>query len=353
MASPFPFTLRHFFLGALSREEVSSACLAMLLEGSPEFRRHFFALILPDEVEALAARDWSVGVEADHVDVHLAADGIVVLIENKLGSGAKQVGQLLRYYEQQRLRSPTARIIAVYLAPRQMGQDEVERVCDSADFQSARGDCCTHLSWDELARLPDSLTDPHEAWVRSTIEHISTAITQAYIAKYERSGDRKTLRDLMDRAAERLRKTSQTAFGRWPGKAMEEIFSWRTAISLSTAIPFDVIDEPPYPIVNLYDASGNLCLKQRTFVSLAKKVRKSSAMAQWWCTFAAQESIVIPGVGMHLKTGTGKDAFYECYLPLVGSPQAIEDSVVASWIALESFINAELIRAGLGKNLLS
>jgi hypothetical protein len=63
--------LTHFFEGTLHKEEVSSTFLAMVLEGVPRFRSHFFRLVVPDEEISLDKRQWRVTVEQERVDVRM------------------------------------------------------------------------------------------------------------------------------------------------------------------------------------------------------------------------------------------------------------------------------------------
>lgn len=344
--TPFSFSLRHFFQGGMSREEAASACLAMLLEGSEAFRQHFFSLVLPAEAQQLAAGKWEVHVEVDAVDVWLAADDLVILIENKLCSGAKQAGQLLRYYLHQRARFPNKRIVAIYLAPRQVGLDEVER---TRLMLGASSDLAIHLSWKQLAQLPPSFSDPHPEWIKSILDQISAAIDAAYVSKYRREGERKILRDLVDQAAVRIKATSTIGLKRWSGKGIEELFSTRTAISVSTGILFPFVEQPPYTVLGVVSESGHMNVNLRTYLSLAKKVRKSSPLAAWWKSLATDNAIEVPGLGRHLCQN---HSYLEYTQELNGDEAAVENALVQTWQQLSQFIDGELQRAGLGPNTL-
>lgn len=347
MTSSFSFSLRHFFQGGMSREEAASACLAMLLEGSEAFRQHFFALVLPAEASQLAARNWEVHVEVDAVDVWLAADDMVVLIENKLCAGAKQVGQLLRYYQHQRARFPNKRIVAIYLAPRQVGLDEVDRTQLTLGGPT---DLAVHLSWKQLAQLPTSFSDPHPEWIKSILDQISAAIDAAYASKYRREGERKILRDLVDQAAVRIKSISTIGLKRWSGKGIEELFSTRTAISVSTGIVFPFVDEQPYPVVGVVSEDGQIKVKLRTYLSLAKKVRKSSPIANWWKNMIVSESLDVPGLGRH---ACQNHSYLEFSQDLNGDEAAVENALVESWRILNQFVDNELLLVGITANALT
>jgi hypothetical protein len=103
--------LKHFFAGNLSKELVASAFLATLLEARAGFRAFIFAQMGCEEAMKLAQAEWIVRVGAESVDVRLDAtrEGWVLLVENKISPGSMQLGQLLRYYQNQIAREPRSR----------------------------------------------------------------------------------------------------------------------------------------------------------------------------------------------------------------------------------------------------
>lgn len=154
--------LTHFFQGSLGREEVASAFLAMALEGCHRFRDYFLSLVAsPELADSLKQRKWRLSVEANSVDVRMESDDIVILIENKISSAPKKKGQLLRYYTAERARPPDRTIVCLYLAPGEVGQDEVLRVKSSPHFRSSR-DYAQQVSWDAVSNYetaPDDVVD--------------------------------------------------------------------------------------------------------------------------------------------------------------------------------------------------
>ena len=104
---------------------MASAFLATLLDYDEAFRQAFLGLVLNDPTID-DPEGWAVRVEEDRVDVTIESPTTYVLIEDKIGSGAKQHAQLLRYYETAVRARPAKRIVAVYLAPGGIGMDEVE-----------------------------------------------------------------------------------------------------------------------------------------------------------------------------------------------------------------------------------
>ena len=160
----------HFFESTLRREEVASAFLAMALEGVPSFRQYFFQLVLPNEKESLTERDWRIAVEQERVDIRMQSLDTVVLIENKVAAGAKQQGQLLRYYLEEKKRNPLPRIVAVFVAPGQIGQDEITRITDSSEFNTSGADVALHVSWDDIIQYPSHTDQQFVSLVRNGID---------------------------------------------------------------------------------------------------------------------------------------------------------------------------------------
>lgn len=96
-----------FFKGKLSREESASAYLATLLDQIPEFR-----VATLDKAGILEpGGPCTILTELREVDIRLdyPEAETVVLIENKIRSGALQVDQLSRYYQQERAANPNSR----------------------------------------------------------------------------------------------------------------------------------------------------------------------------------------------------------------------------------------------------
>ena len=191
----------HFFEGMLKKEEAASAFLAMALEGVPSFRHHFFAAAgIPDEwLGRLQADTWEPArVERDRVDVRLASSTHVVLIENKIQSGAKQKGQLLRYYRRERKQSDRI-VLAVYLAPGGMGIDEVEAVEEvAAEARKSLvhlNDRALHVPWARIIAYLPHTPDHDEALVQDGLRAIGEAIERAKQEVYG-GEERAKLRDL-------------------------------------------------------------------------------------------------------------------------------------------------------------
>lgn len=333
--------LAHFFQGSLRREEVTSAFLAMALEGVPTFRRYFFQLVLPDEGVALAERPWNVEVEKDYMDVRMDGGDTIVVIENKVNPGAKQQGQLLRYYKKERTEKPGAWIIAIYVAPRQMGVDEVDLVRESSEFRADGNDRAEHLSWEELAGYVPSAGDCYETLVGEGLNEIRSLIHDAEREKYPPEGDRGVIRNIVDRALTLLQERTTVTLSRWSGRVIEEILTAGTNVTMWLDAVFDAEDEPPFRTINTRDNSGQICITIRSQFKLAGKVKKTSDLAGWWGTKMDTKVIEVPGIGPHRLR---EDGWFAHQGPVSGTQE---------WISLELAKTGEALLRALSDHLSS
>ncbi len=137
--------LTYFFKGTIRKEQIASAFLATLFNEKPSFREFFFQTAFPTESAALSGHAWKVEIEANLVDVRLSSVNTVAIIENKIRAGAKQKGQLLRYYQEEKERGRDQRLLAVYLAPGHVGASEIAGL-----KPELRGDDrAVHVSWED------------------------------------------------------------------------------------------------------------------------------------------------------------------------------------------------------------
>ena len=189
--------LRHFFENMVRREETASAFLETLLNSTR----------LPGQVPHRggwrssldSAGPWRVSVEEGRIDVSLESDAARVLIENKIAAGAMQQGQLLRYYLRAVDEVPDKRIVVIYLAPRDMGRVEVDRVAQDATFSVRASDLARHTSWAAVARIIDELPEGEAGWFAHTgIREVERAIRLADVVKYPPIGERAVVRQIVD-----------------------------------------------------------------------------------------------------------------------------------------------------------
>lgn len=339
--------LTHFFKGNLRREESTSAFLAMALEGVPKFRRHFFEKILPNEAASLSERIWDVSVEKDWVDVRMNTDGLIVIIENKVNSGAKRQEQLLEYYNKARQADDSSKIIAVYLAPGQTGLDEVVRVRDSAQFRS--NDSAEHLSWEKLIAYSSDPADIRDDLVQSGLNSVKEIIEEARRGIYIAEGDRGTIRDMVNHArdlvAQELAKKGVTlSLQRWSGKDFEQILTVRTNISLWLDAVFEVEEEPPFSPLNLHNQAGGMEIWVRSQFRLAEKIRKTNPLlAHWWTQNMGSEGYNVSGVGWHTQDEKG---WFIYKREIHGTEESISESLAGTAVAIIDGLSNLLFRGG-------
>ena len=339
----------HFFEGTLRREEVASAFLAMALEGVPSFRQYFFKLILPNEKEALTERDWRIAVEQDRVDVRMQSLDTVFLIENKVSAGAKQQGQLLRYNLEEKKRNLVPRIVAVCVAPGQIGLDEITRLTDSSEFNDSGSDLALHVSWDDIILYPSNTDQPSDCIIRDGLDEIQRVIKENQTVKYVREGDRGLIRDIADQAIILLGDRTTIPLRRWSGKDIEEILTVSTNVTVWLDLVFQIEEEPPFSPLNVSDKDGLFHLTVRSQFKLAGKIKKASALAQWWHQRLMTKTLDVPGVGEHHLEANG---WYVHSRLLSGDKETIAAlfaetgyaalDTLSSWLSADGFdINAE------------
>lgn len=334
--------LSHFFEGKLGREEVASAILAMALEGIPRFRNHFFKLVAPDEYNSLSQQQWSVKVEVRQVDVRMETEDTIVLIENKISAGAKQTNQLLRYYLRERKHNPKTRLILVYLAPGQIGKDEIERVTDSSEFKGRADDLVQHLSWETLAQYSSQDENIQDIILRNGLDEIQRVIDEARLQKYSREGERGILCDIVKRALIKIsEKTNVSLMGPWAGRENEQIYTSSTNITMWLDSLFKAETEPPYAPINLCDDKGLFRFTIRSQFKLAGKVNKD--IKEWWRQQAQAKFMDIPGVGTHYLQ---EDGWLVHSQAISGSEEAIEKGLVDTGVAVLGELSKKLSSAG-------
>ncbi|BCS31410.1 hypothetical protein TBR22_A06110 [Luteitalea sp. TBR-22] len=328
----------HFFTGKMSREEAASAFLAMALEGSTGFRTHFL-----DQIEApddSASREWAISVEDARVDLTLRAAGHVILIENKVDSGAVRTGQLLGYYNGEVKRSPDSRITVVMLAPGGVGSREVDGVKSCADMRArSLTDRVIGASWADLIEYP---ADDGEKWVRDGLDAIRRAIEKAASAAYPAVGSRLELRKITDAAAVGLRTRGTTGVMRWSAKDKEALVLTGMNVTANVWLQFTCSEAPGAPVIDAPDASGRwTTLRLHTKVKPLGALKARSALKQWWKEPLAKGSLSL-GPGMELT-------------PVGGGWLGTSRSVEGDAAALSNLLVTETERlvAALGDHLAS
>jgi hypothetical protein len=337
--------LAHFFEGKLGREEVSSAFLAMALDSVPRFREHFFKLVAPDEYDSLSRRLWSVKVEKRQIDVHMETDDTIVLIENKVAAASKQTNQLLRYYLEEMKHNPKARIILVYLAPRQVGKSEIVRVADSSEFQTRTADIVQHLSWENLSEYVPQKGDIYDGMMRNWLDEVLRIINEKSGGKYSREGDREVIRNIVKEALIKLRKDTGLNLKPWSGES-ETIYTAGTNITIYIAALLELEKEPPFRIQNTRDEFGSLVITIQSKFKMAGKIRKSSDIAKWWGQQIESKIMEIPGIGTHYLQEDRLDGVLLYNQIISGDEKVIEKALVDTGAAVIEALSEKLSSAG-------
>jgi len=304
-------------------------------------------MVLPNEAASLSERVWDVSVEKDWVDVRMNADGLIVIIENKVNSGAKRQEQLLEYYNRTRRTVPSSRIIAVYLAPGQIGVDEVVRVRDSAQFRS--DDRAEHLSWEEILAYSSDPADIRDDLVQSGLSSVKEIIEEARHGIYFAEGDRGTIRDMVNHARDLVaqgfeKKEPILSLQRWSGKDFEQILTVRTNISIWLDAVFEVEEEPPFSPLNLYNQAGEMGIRVRSQFKLAEKVRKTnSLLAHFWTQNMGSAGYDVSGVGRHTQD---KKGWFSHEREIHGTEESISKCLAGTAVAVIEGLSNLLSREG-------
>lgn len=295
-----------FFEGKLACEEVASAFFASLLDQQADVRNELFDILAEYVGQELAAsfkvKLWRpVRVEVRGVDIYLESkDGTwVILIENKLQSGSRQVAQLLRYYSGQTERDKEAHVVAVYLAPHNMGESEVQLVKSSL----RPGDFAAHVSWDTVIERLQSLKSAevgNAEFITSGIESIQRVIEEADKEKFPNIGERERIYQI-------VRNTCEVLQRRFPGVRIGS--PWRssnhftlgfsgTDITVWFEIAFETEPNPPYRPVHLIEGD-QMYLDVHSMLKLSGAARRKKESKSRWAELLRGESVDIPGVGTH------------------------------------------------------
>lgn len=301
--------LHLFFEGMQAREEVASAFFASLLEQQPEVRNELFDILADSDgvgenpAEPFKVRSWRVRVEVDGVDVRLDTkdEGAawVILIENKLQSGSMQVGQLRRYYASQIERDKEAHVVAVYLAPGNMGESEVLLLKPSL----RPGDFAVRVSWDTVTKRLQSLK-PAEAgsaeFIRSGIESINKVIEAAEKEKYPNVGEREKIHEVVCKTREGLQQKfpNMRIDSPWRGKNSFTLVLSGTDITGWFEIAFEVEPNPPYRPLHLLEGY-QMCLEVNSMLKLSGAARRKKESNSRWQELLSRRVVDIPGVGTH------------------------------------------------------
>lgn len=307
-----------FFEGKLGREEVSSAVLATLLKHRQDVRDAFFDMLaLADCVEreladSFKAKSWQVRVEVDQVDIRLDASdrSWVIFIENKIQAGATQPGQFRRYYEElvqtmeervagQNQSDQRPHILAVYLAPRAIGEGEVKNV----KLNLRAGDFAGRISWSKVDEYLRALDDS-SGFLASGIREIMAAINNAAKEKYPNEGEREPIHEIASQVRDGMQRRfpSIKVSAPWPAENNFILGSYGTNLTIYLVLAFEADPKPPHLPLCLFDGN-KMSLSVRSSVKLSGKGGRNPELKARWRRLCGDGTLDIPGIGIHKLQG--------------------------------------------------
>lgn len=303
-----------FFKSKMSHEEVASALLATFLARSPSFRAAFLRSV-PQEtladvgLDRCLAAEWDVEVEKDSVDITLRARSLdlVVLVENKVRSGSRQVGQLRRYYVAQRDREPGTRVVALYLAPRSYGESEVNRVKSLGPALRTQ-DRAGFISWDDVCSLHESVHpgDPLKPAIEAALATIAEDIKNAAREKYPKTLERELVWNVMVEARALLQdrmlgRGQEVNLQIWTDRSFYSLYSARSDLGIFVDAHFATGPAPDHGPVGVVVGDG-IHLRLAVGLSLSQKARtsgRSPELKAWWQELKRQAVLEVGDVVFH------------------------------------------------------
>ncbi len=297
------------FRGMMDREEMASAFLAMALEGVPSFRELFFSLLGPEALlQELMNEEWTVAVEHERIDVTMSSRTWRVLIENKIRPGAKQAGQLLRYFRQ--AGPAPERLLVVYLAPGEMGRGEIAEVEASPEFDETKH-AAVQVSWEDLFEFEPG-DHPFEVLVADGLANVKR-IVDGTGTVYAAEGVRALIRFIFGSAHEITKARAPIAYHRWSGRDYECLRSVRTNLSHTVLAVFEADPDPPYTVRSAVAPDGSLELRLSSTLKIAGKARRNRDLLEWWDEEMRRGSLEAPGIPTHLATDDGAFHYAEAF----------------------------------------
>jgi hypothetical protein len=292
--------LYHFFRGTLRKEDVASAFLATALEGSEAFRHHFFGLMTVDDGERLGGIKPQVAVELPlgerRADVILRADDTVVLIENKVNSGALQEDQLGDYYRRLRAQEAAAkRMLVVLVAPQGIGTHDYELANAEIERMGPGRDSAHIVTWEDLARFHPAPGNALDQTIETGMATVLEVVQAAKRDKYPRVLGRQRVAKVANLALVQLAKeSSMPRLKRFGSRNVEEILTAGGAVTVwidaefavdptDEALPLEIPDTGPFKVT------------LRTLCTLAGHVKGSAGIRQQWEDRVVRRGLIAGG----------------------------------------------------------
>ena len=292
--------LNIFFNGKLSREEMSSAFLACLLEQRDDFRSFFFQTADLKEMP----ESCQVGIEIDNVDIRLdCPDNRVVLIEVKVRKGSIQPEQLNLYFNRLREREPNKPISFIMVVPTKGGgASEIKRLKENAQWRA--NDYAGTITWSQLSAFATKLSkyDRDEAFISSGFEMIEKMIERKGGGLYITAGGRDIVIQLARRIAGTLEKEfSPVKYQVWLNQDMLDISPYGSLFSPSLRLWFDTpLDKNGVPITPITET--DVRLRAESMYGISNRGKKNPHVCvEWKKMHALGVMNLTPGITHQLK----------------------------------------------------
>jgi hypothetical protein len=246
-------TLKHFFVGAQSKEETASAYLATLLDSDPVFRSRFLDLAHV-EPGLDGSLDWAVRVEDSRVntgavDVTLewprGDPTTFIMVENKVAASAKDDGQFRKYYRGAVAAWPGRRVVGLYLAPsRGLAASEIGQVKATEEYIARGGgrpdaDEVFAIDWEnDVTPIVRGLPSASDWFVASGIDEVLNAIKHPPLPPDQQ---RDTIRRIVDDAVADLGgAVPGNPFQPWHSKRQEAVYKPGGMLTIWVTVVFPV-----------------------------------------------------------------------------------------------------------------
>ena len=311
---------KYFFQGKLSREEAASAFLATLLEQSPCFFERFMELA---QIPCQIGESTIVQTELSDIDIVVFDhESTVVIIEVKVDSGSKTVGQLRRYYLGSLSRYEQRQICCLYVSTsHQSSKSEVE----SLDLREQ--DHVASITWNELSNLVASpLGDLDPEFVATGFESVLNMVESRKGTRYPRIGDRDIIYSIVEKALDDVRNEVRAdIFGIWKDKSYCQIDTQKCPVTVYVQYRFHA-DE--HGTVRLNRSEGNFVVEMKARIKPAGKYAKQ--LQDWWADLSSEDDWIC--AGKHFKLTS--DGWMECLHEVSGDGKVLSSAMARLMVDL-------------------
>jgi hypothetical protein len=226
-------------------------------------------------------------------------------------------------------------IYCIYLAPGQVGKDEVRQVRDHESFRRSH-DKAKHVSWKSIL---DYSPPPKSSYLGDQIAEnvilaIRSAIENTGQIKYPDEGDRGIIRNILERACRRVNKHYGPISQNWHGRS-EVLRAKNTTVSFSTVVRMKTEKNDVSTIVNFLDENRNINVQLARHLKISEKGKKLHAVKKWWREVTEHKTIQVSTLGTF---GMGGDGWFSQDYSFTGSMVELEDHIVETWSVAIPFL---------------